>query len=318
MNESLVEFGSLFFSKPATAIAGQVDSLFTFILWVSILLFLLVFGAAAVFVYKYRSKGNTVIPKQQWIHDNRFELLWTVVPFILVMIVFVWGFKDFFLLRVSPSYSYEISVTGKKWFWVFDYPDTGKTVMNDLVVPVNQPIKLIMASEDVLHSFYIPNMRIKRDVIPNRYTTLTFTADRVGEFTIFCTEYCGDGHSAMLANLKVVSKDDFEEWKQTGGASDDMPLADLGKKLYADKMCNTCHSLDGSPMSGPSWKGLYQANRELSDGSVVVADENYLRESIVYPKARVVAGYQPVMPAYAGLLSDREISALIEYIKEIK
>lgn len=316
MNEGLIGYGNFILPKAASIIGSEVDSLLYFIIILSIVFFIPIVLTMGYFSYKYRTTNIKKLPKTQLTENHFMELSWTILPLILVMIIFYWGFRDYLKLAISPENAYEIHATGKKWIWVFDYPDTGRKSMNDLVVPVNTPVKLIMSSEDVLHSFYIPNMRIKKDVLPNRYTTLTFNANRIGDFQIFCTEYCGDGHSKMLANLKVLSQDDYKKWQREADSADDStPLPELGKRLYEEKLCNTCHSLDGSKMSGPSWKQLYNAKRELTDGKVVIADDNYLRESIVNPKAKVVKGYMPVMPTYAGLLSDREINGIIEFIK---
>lgn len=190
--------------------------------------------------------------------------------------------------------------------------------MNEVVVPVNTPIKFLMTADDVLHSMFIPNMRVKKDIIPNHYTRLWFEATRTGTFQMFCTEYCGDGHSNMLATLTVLSHSEYQSWLQSSGGDEDLPLRELGQKLYTSKACNTCHSLDGSVKTGPSWKGIFSADRALGDGSSVKIDENYIRESIVNPQAKVVKGFAPVMPTYKGLLSDREINGLIEYIKTLK
>ena len=193
-----------------------------------------------------------------------------------------------------------------------------RSTLNEFVVPVNQPVRLIMSAEDVIHSFFVPSFRIKKDVLPNRYTTIWFETDQTGEYQVFCTEYCGDGHSGMLAVLKVVSWGDYQEWLQKGsaGANDAMPLMELGEKLYTSKACNTCHSLDGVSGVGPSWKGMYEALL-VSEGADVKV-QNYLREAIVEPQKVIAKGYAPVMPSYSGLLSDREIDAIIEYIKSIK
>lgn len=212
----------------------------------------------------------------------------------------------------------EIRVTGKKWLWQFEYPKEGVQSMGEFVVPVNQPVKLIMTSDDVLHSFYLPNFRQKRDVLPNRYTRLWFKPNREGVFQVFCTEFCGDGHSVMLATLRVVSNEEYKAWLKDNSSTEDIALKDLGPMLYTKNSCNTCHSTDGSPASGPSWKGIYGAERALTDGSVVTIDDDYIAESIVNPKEKVVAGYQPIMPTYKGLLTDREITAIIEYIKTLK
>jgi len=234
------------------------------------------------------------------------------------MIVFFWGFKDYIHMQVAPSNAIEIRVTGKQWLWQFDYPG-GITTIGELTVPVNYPVKLIMTSEDVLHSFYSPNLRVKRDLIPNRYTTLWFQSVKTGNYQLFCTEYCGNEHSAMLATLHVKELSDYERWlKEANLIPADLSLDQVGERVYKAKACFTCHSLDGSVKTGPSWKGLYSSKEKLASGGTITVDDNYLRESIVNPKAHIVAGFQPIMPTFAGLLNDREINGIIEFIKNQK
>lgn len=300
--------------ESASPLSQSVDPIFNFILWMSIILFVGIILVVIYFSFKYR-KDNEVKRNASFTHHTMLEITWSVIPLILVMFIFAWGAKGFMNFMVSPAGAQEIRVTGKQWLWQFDYPKEGITSMGEFVVPVNKPIKLIMSSEDVLHSFFIPNMRIKYDLVPNRYTTTWFEADRIGVYQVFCTEYCGDAHSNMLAVLKVVSEEDYEEWLATSSDTSSIPLMELGEKLYVKSACNTCHALDDSIKTGPSWKNLYGMKREFEDGSSLMADDNYLRESIMDPKCKIVKGFQPVMPTYQGLLKDREVDALIEFIK---
>jgi cytochrome c oxidase subunit 2 len=175
-----------------------------------------------------------------------------------------------------------------------------------------------MTSEDVVHSFYVPNFRVKKDVIPNRFTRVTFLPDKVGNYQIFCAEFCGDGHSQMLGSIRVVTKEDYEKWQKEQNSGADLPLDQLGEKVYNSKGCSTCHSIDGSPKTGPSWKGIWGQTHKLEGGASVKVDENYIKESVLDPKAKIVAGFQPVMPTFSGLLSEREINGIIEYIKKLK
>ena len=303
----------------ASTFSSGIDSLFNFIVWGSTLLFFAIVAITLYFIVKYRRRHAGHNYNGPHVTHNTFlELAWTVPPLILVTIIFYWGFSDFLKMSVAPQNGEEIRVVGKKWLWQFEYKNGTKT-LGELVVPVNTPIKLIMSSEDVIHSFYVPNFRIKRDVLPNRYTTQWFQAKRVGNFQVFCTEYCGDGHSEMLASVRVLSHKDYVKWlKEAGSVSPDMPLDQVGEKVYAAKACITCHSIDGSAKTGPTWKGLFGSTRKLVGGTSVVADENYIRESIKNPAAKVVEGFGPVMPPYEGLLSDREIDGVIEYIKKLK
>ncbi|RAP35811.1 cytochrome c oxidase subunit II [Candidatus Marinamargulisbacteria bacterium SCGC AAA071-K20] len=316
--ENLIQKGSFWLPRPATQIAHDVDTLFYTILWFSVAIFLAMFIIGLVFVVKYKRTSTNTKAEKHVTHNNVAEILWTVIPLILLMIVFWWGYQDYLKLSVAPPNTMDIKVTGKKWFWSFNYPKEGINTLNEFVVPVNTPVRLIMASEDVIHSMFIPNFRVKKDVIPNRYTTVWFEASDIGIYQVFCTEYCGDGHSSMSAILKVMSQADYDRWLQSNGEDTDTPLPELGKKLYTAKACNTCHSIDGSVKVGPSWKAIYNSDRQMADGSSVKADDNYIRESVVNPQAKVVKGFAPVMPAYAGLLSDREIDAIIEYIKSLK
>tara|TARA_A100001015_G_scaffold110298_1_gene122384 strand:+ start:5979 stop:6938 length:960 start_codon:yes stop_codon:yes gene_type:complete len=317
-NESLVEKGSLYLPGSYSTISQNVDNLFYFTFLISILIASLIFIATFVFIFKYKKTKDNPVAKKQLTHNNLLEATWTIIPLIIVMIIFYWGFTDYLKLVVAPDNAVEIRVTGKKWYWSFYYPDSGAESTTDLFVPVGQPVKLVMSSEDVLHSFFIPNFRVKKDVQPNRYSNLWFEATKQGQFQIFCTEYCGDAHSSMLANLHVLSRTDYRDKIEELAMGDDLPLDLLGEKLYKKHGCFGCHSVDGSEMVGPSWLGLYGKTRNFTDGTSVAADDNYIRESIVYPAKKIVSGYPNVMASYAGQLDDRELNALIEYIKTLK
>ncbi len=300
-----------------STVASEVDSLFTFINVAGFILFAGIMITILIFVIKYRRKSeDDVTPVIT--HNSILEVTWTVIPIILILIVFSWGFRGFLKLSSPPSDAYEINVTAASWLWEFSYPNGGTTV-NEVYVPVDRPVKFIMRSDDVLHSLYIPDFRIKMDVLPNRYTTTWFQATSTGEATLYCTEYCGTAHSDMLATVHVLSIEEFEEWLETGLEIDeDMPLADLGRQTYTSAGCNACHTLDGTDRIGPSFLNLFGSERELVDGSVVVADEDYLRRSILEPQAEVTAGYPNNMPSYAGRLNERQIEGLIAFIKELQ
>ena len=303
-----------------STIAGDVDKLFFFIYYIAIGFFLLVVIAAIYFLIKYRRKGGEPGLTDGRDHNFKLELVWTIIPTILVFIVFVWGFRTYLRMNVAPKDAMEVKVTGQQWFWTFDYPN-GATSMNQLVVPYGKPVKLLLSSKDVIHSFYVPDFRIKMDVLPNRYTTIWFDANRVGTYNLFCTEYCGTGHSTMLGKVKVVADDEYEDWlKKVGSGSDndETPLPELGEKIYKSKACMTCHSTDGKAGVGPSFKGVFGHEVEFADGSKATVDENYIRESVLNPQAKVVKGFAPVMPTFQGLLTDREIDGVIAYIKTLK
>jgi cytochrome c oxidase subunit 2 len=308
---------SLLLPPESSTIAGEVDSLFYFILFTALILFAIVMVTTAIFIIKYRRRGKTTTTSGVT-HNTALEIAWTAIPTVLILIVFFWGFKTYIKMNVVPKDALEIKVTGQRWFWSFDYPE-GATSMNELVVPAGKPVKLLMSSKDVIHSFFVPDFRIKMDVIPNRYTTAWFEAKRTGAHDLFCAEYCGKGHSEMIGKVKVVSETEFAKWLEEGsGFGEGMTLEEYGAKLYIKKACVTCHTVDGSAKVAPTFKGLFGREEFLADGSRVIVDENYLRESILTPAAKVVAGYQPVMPTYQSLLKSKEVDALIAYIKSLQ
>jgi cytochrome c oxidase subunit 2 len=225
-------------------------------------------------------------------------------------------------MRTPPKDAVDITVTGKQWLWTFEYYN-GKKTLNELYVRQNRPVRMVMRADDVLHSFFVPAFRVKQDLIPGRYTQLWFTPTKIGTFDLFCAEYCGTGHSKMLGKVIVLSPEAYDIWEK-GVAVDDgeavasLPPAELGEKLYKGKGCNACHSVDGSVVIGPSFKGLYEREGELEDGASYTADENYIRQSILEPQEQIVEGFQPVMPSFKGILSDAEITAIIAYMKTLK
>jgi cytochrome c oxidase subunit 2 len=222
-------------------------------------------------------------------------------------------------MRTPPQDSLEITVIGRQWLWQFKY-NSGRTTLNELYVPEGRPVKLVMRSEDVLHSFYVPAFRVKQDLVGGMYTDLWFTAIKIGTYQIFCAEYCGTGHSAMLGKVIVMNPQEYQKWErgEEEKAVASLPPAETGKQLYTQRGCNACHSVDGSKLVGPSWKGIYGHEVELQDGTKVIADENYLRESILEPQAQMVKGYTPVMPSFKGVISENEVSDIIAYIKTLK
>ncbi len=300
-----------------TAYAGEVDRLYVFLIWLTAFFFVLVAGLLARFAIKYRRRGpGDRTPNLT--HHNVLEAVWTFIPLGIVMFIFFWGFRSYMEAQVSPQDALEVQVTAKKWVWTFEYPD-GTRSLNELHVPLGKPVKLIMTSEDVIHSFFVPTFRVKQDVVPNTYTQLWFQPTQLGRHHIFCAEYCGRGHSDMGGNVIVHEEAAFKDWLANGGdAGKNMPLAQFGAMLYQSRGCQTCHSLDGTRGEGPSFKGVFGHEVKLSGGKSVTADENYVRESIMQPQAKVVAGFEPVMPTFQGMLREREINALVEFIKEQK
>lgn len=300
----------------ATEIARDVNSLYTFLLWASFVSCAILIGGMVYFVFKYKRKSNN--DKTAYITHNTFlEFLWSFIPLVIFLFVFGWGWNIYHNMRKMPENALEIHVFGRQWAWTAEYKNGVKAT--ELVVPINQPVKLIMTSEDVIHSFFVPSFRIKQDVVPGRYTALWFNADKLGEFHVFCTEFCGTSHAGMITKLKVVTKEEFDKWLVEESEIGSLPLAQRGAKLFQIKACASCHNVDNPANKvGPSLYQILGKNRDFADGSSTVADENYLRHSILDSKAQVVKGFQPVMPAFQGQLSETELSALIEYIKELK
>ncbi|MAM99133.1 MAG: cytochrome c oxidase subunit II [Candidatus Marinimicrobia bacterium] len=304
--------------QQASTVASEVDSLFYFIYYWTIIFLAIVAFCVFYFSWKYRNRDNTKKLKSSS-HNTILEVTWTFIPFVLVMIVFFWGAGTYMKMNVIPYGAMEINVTAQKWAWNFKYKE-GFANPRDLVVPVNTPIKLVMQSQDVLHSFYVPEFRVKMDIIPNRYMMTWFEATKVGEYDLLCTEYCGASHSEMLGKVIVKSQEDYEDWVEKANVIDEsIPLVEVGETAYKKHACNTCHSIDGSSMIGPSFKGIWNTMAEHVSTEDKLVDENYIRESILYPQKHIVKGYENGnMPSYKGLIKDREIEGVIEYIKSLK
>lgn len=304
-----------FMPPAATDIAERVDTLYGFLLWASFISCVLVIGGFIFFAYKY--KRNSENDKTAYIsHNNFLEFLWSFVPFLIFMGVFAWGWVIYSQMRSFPEDSMEVAVNAQKWDWAFTYKN-GRKSAGELVVPIDTPIKLVMTSKDVLHSFYVPAFRVKQDVVPGRYTALWFRPKYKGTYQIFCTEYCGDKHSAMLAHLKVVSREEFDEWLGNDPYKG-LSMEQVGQKVFATR-CAVCHNTSDQRLVGPGFKGLWGREETIEGGGHVKVDENYIRESIMDPNAKIVAGYpKGQMPTFAGQLSEQEIMGIIEYVKTLK
>ena len=315
---SASESGSFWLPPQASTVAAEVDSLFDFIVDLNYIFFVLVIAPMVYFVLKYHRKDEAQLATSDVDHNLAIEGAWTFIPLLLCLIVFVWGFRVFLNQRLAPENAYEINVTAYQWGWSFQY-ETGE-VTNDLYVPAGRPVKLIMKSKDVLHSFFVPDFRVKQDVLPNRYTTLWFEAFEPGDHQIYCTEYCGRSHSGMHRRVYVLSDADFNERLNNGfeGAPGGDPVV-WGQQLYSQVGCNNCHSLNaGERLIGPSFWGLVGREGRLADGSSYVADEEYIRESIMNPMAKIVEGYPGAMPSFAGQLNASKIDAIIAFMKTLK
>jgi cytochrome c oxidase subunit 2 len=305
--------GDFWLPEAASSIAPEVDGLFLFVTTVSLILLVGVTGAMLYFVYRYRRQhpGERPAPVEE---SRALEVSWIVIPTILVLLVFNWGFKSYVKMNVTPSGAYEIQVRAQQWNFLFEYPN-GVT-SDTLYVPKGEEVKMRMSSTDVLHGFFIPAFRVKYDILPNRYTSVWFKATEKGNYDLFCTEYCGTGHSDMSKVVRVVSRSEFQDWLESAATPKDIPLPKLGEQLYTQQGCQSCHSLDGSRKVGPTFQNLYgKTNHQMADGSSVTVDENYLRQSILQPEEMIVEGYQNLMPGAYSSLSERELSGLIEFIK---
>jgi cytochrome c oxidase subunit 2 len=322
-----VEIDSFWLPKASSTLAPQIDFAWNFVLVTSIIFFLLLMVPMAYFLAKYRRKKEGEVTSAID-HSTSVEVIWSAIPLVVLIALFFVGLAPWVNASVAPANAMEIQVTAQKWNWSFRYPN-GTTSPGKLVIPKGKPVRLVMSATDVLHSFYVAEFRVKQDAIPGVYTSLWFEPTTTGEFTVQCAEYCGGpqgdvaadqpgGHSDMLASVQVVEEQAFKDWLETGGEEKGLPLAERGKKQYQQWGCVACHSLDGSKLAGPSFKGLFGREEELADGSKVKADENYIKESILNPTAKVVKGYAPVMPVFQGQLKDPQIESIIAFIKEQK
>lgn len=306
----------------ASTIALDFERLYSFIFWFSVISFFFVVIAIIYFAIRYhRTRWDQM--KVPYITGHlTMETSVAVGLLVIVMIIFAWGWIDYKKILYAPKDSLEIQVTGKQWLWEIEY-DNGRKLTNELVVPIHKPVKLLMGSTDVLHSFFVPNFRLKQDLVPGMYTTLWFEATQAGEHPVFCAEYCGTAHSSMLAKVKVLEQDEYDRWQKDWkeGKKDMKGVQDptqLGQELFTKKGCNVCHTITGQALVGPSLLGIFGKEVEFSDGSKTKRDENYIRQSLMEPQTKLVKGFLAVMPTFQGTLTDPEVNALIAYIKSLK
>jgi cytochrome c oxidase subunit 2 len=316
------------FPEQASNFASRVDALYFFLVGVSAFFGGLIFFLAIFYAVKYRRRSPEDPPPPQMRSDMRLEVAWTVIPLILTMIMFVWGASLFFSMSRPPADALEIFVVGRQWMWKFQHPD-GQREINQLHVPRGRPVKLTLASEDVIHSFFVPAFRVKQDAVPGRYTTMWFEPTKTGRFHLFCAEYCGTQHSGMIGRVIVLEPQQYEEWLSGGlgvspsaGAAGTVLTppegspADIGQKLFQNLGCAACHRLDRQDI-GPVLSNLFGSQVRLQSGQTATADENYLRESILMPQAKIVAGFTTLMPSYQGRLNEEQLIQLIAYIKSL-
>jgi cytochrome c oxidase subunit 2 len=305
--------GLPFLPEQASTVAGRVDALYLFLVGLSLFFGLLIAGLVLVFAVRYRRRSETERPADVK-EPLALELTWTLIPLGIVTVIFFWSAQLFISLNRVPRDAMEIYVVGKRWMWKIQHM-TGQREINELHVPVGVPVKLSLTSEDVIHSFYVPAFRVKKDVLPGRYTTLWFQATLPGRYHLFCAEYCGTKHSGMIGWVVVQEPAQFQAWLAGGAGAGS--LASAGQRLFTELACITCHRGDASGR-GPALDGLFGKSVSLANGESVTADEGYLRESVLTPSAKVVAGYQPIMPTYQGLVSEEGLMQLIAYIQGLK
>src|SRR6059036_230848 len=301
-----------FIPEKASTVAGSVDALYFFLVGISIAFALLIAGLEIYFAVKYRRRAPDEIPGPV-ASSMKLEMTWIVIPFLISMVMFGWGASLFFKIYRPPKEALDIYVVGKQWMWKLQHLD-GQREINTLHVPVGRKIKLIMTSEDVIHSFFVPAFRIKADVLPGRYTSVWFEATKPGRYHLFCAEYCGTSHSGMGGWVTVMEPADYEGWLSGGRAEGS--LASTGEKLFQDLACVSCHRSDIQGR-GPALKGLFNRPVRLEGGQTVIADEGYIRESILNPRAKLVAGFPPIMPTFQGQITEEQLLQLLTYIKSI-
>jgi cytochrome c oxidase subunit II len=299
------------FPEQASTIASRVDGLYGFLIGVAVFFTGLIFLLILCFAIKYRRRPGNVLAQPVGTH-NLLEAAWILIPLAITMVVFVWGARLYAMVMLAPpENALEVYAIGKQWMWKFQHPG-GQREIDELHVPVGHPVKMTMGSQDVIHSFYVPAFRIKMDVVPGRYTTIWFEASKPGVYHLFCAEYCGTNHSRMLGRVVALPPTQYQEWLRSNREVQSMAAA--GAHLYQQMGCAMCHA---AKSLAPSLEGVFGSSVQLQGGATVLADEGYIRESIVNPLAKIVAGYAPIMPTFQGQLSEEELTQLVSYIKSL-
>jgi cytochrome c oxidase subunit 2 len=312
-----INVDSFWLPKPSSTFAKEVDDAYYITLWICVGFFVLVVGAMIYFAIRYKRKRDDerTSPVD---HNFRLEVIWSTVPAVLLVWLFYLGIKGYANAETAPNGAYEIHVTGQMWNWSFSYPSGDSA--DELYVPVNRPVKLIMTSNDVIHSFFVPEFRIKQDVVPGMYSTLWFTATATGDTAVECAEYCGDGHSLMLNTVHVLPEEEFDKFVANHLEDPAHPLSPevRGEKKY-NSTCKVCHSIDGTRVTGPTFKGVWGRQETLEDGNTITVDESYVRRSLLDPQGQVVQGYPHTMPTFADpkVMSNRDIEGIIAFLKTL-
>jgi len=302
------------FPEQASTLAHEVDAVFFFGVGIAVVFSLLIAVVILYFAMRYKRQHEDEVGQDE--HAPAvLEIIWSVVPLLILLFMFAWGAKVFFHASRPPSDAYEYFVVGKQWMWKFQHPE-GPRETDELHVPVGVPVALTMTSEDVIHSFFVPAFRIKRDVVPGRYVTAWFQATKPGDYHLFCAQYCGTEHAGMTGRVIVMEPTDYARWLQSGAAAPLTPVAS-GELLFERLGCSSCHTATNTGR-GPSLVGVYGRPVKLTDGKTVVADENYLREHILTPGRKVVAGYPAIMPTFKGLVSEEQLLELIAYLRSLR
>ncbi len=300
------------FPEQASTFAPQVDGLYFFLLFLGLFFALGVIFFLVLFAAKYRRRSEDERPTP--IEGSMpLELAWSIVPLVLSVVIFFLGAGVFFRMYNPPANAIDIYVVGKQWMWKVQHPQ-GKREINELHVPVNQPVRLTLASEDVIHAFFIPAFRVKRDVVPGRYNTMWFEATKVGEYHLFCAEYCGTQHSGMIGRIVVMEQEEFQNWLSGGATGETM--VEAGARQFQQLGCETCHK-ESNEGRGPKLLGRFGTPVQITTGETVIADQDYLRNSILDPGSQVVSGYKPIMPTFQGQISEETLMQIISYIESL-
>jgi len=307
--------GFSLFPTQASTLAPEIDNLYLGIIAITAFFAIVVVVCVMYFAIKYRDETGEKVGAPIT-GSVPLELGWSLIPFFISIGIFVWASIVFFHIVRAPDQTLEVYSTGKRWMWRFQHID-GQREINELHVPVGRPVKVVFTSEDVLHDLYIPAFRVKADAVPGRYSAIWFEATKVGEYHLFCAEYCGTRHSGMIGTVFVMEPADYQAWLSGGGATAGGSLLQQGEALFTQLACVTCHLPDGSGR-GPSLVGVFGSKVTLDNGNVVTADESYLRESILTSQAKTVKGYEHIMPTFQGLINEDGVAALVEFIKSMQ